>query len=72
MRSVIEELLSRLLIPLPAPGRAMTLLLPIEDCEPRRTMRFVCMFPTGSGEVACERRAAAAAADDNVPVDVEL
>lgn len=50
----------------------MTLLLPIEDCEPRLTMRFVWMFPTGSGEVACERRAAAAAADDNEPVDVEL
>jgi len=66
----MDELLSRLVIPLPKPPEAM--LPPTEDCEPRRTMRFVWMFPMGSGEVVCDRRAAAAAADDNEAADVEL
>lgn len=72
MRSVMDELLSRLTKPLPAPGRPMMLLLAMEDCEPRRIMRLVWMFPMGSGEVVCERKAAAAAADDNEAVEGEL
>lgn len=69
MRSVMEPLLLFLcrpprptppLTPLP-----MTLPLPIEVCEPLRTMRLVCTFPTFSGVVVCDRKAAAAAAEDS-------
>ena len=35
-------------------------------------MRLVCRFPTGSGEVVWERRAAAAAADESVDVDFDV
>lgn len=42
---------------------------PTEDCEPRRTMRFVCMLPTGSGVVVWDRSAAAAAAEERPVCD---
>ena len=68
VRSVMDPLLLfRCNPPLPTPPLVLlpiTLLL-IELCEPRRDMRLVWMLPTGSGEVVCERRAAAAAADDS-------
>lgn len=32
-------------------------------------MRFVWMFPTGSGEVVCDRKAAAAAAEESEPLE---
>jgi len=67
VRSVIDPLLLlRCNPPLPTPPLVLlpiTLLL-TELCDPLLTMRFVCTFPTGSGEVVCERRAAAAAADE--------
>lgn len=67
VRSVIDPLLLfRCRPPLPTPPLVplpMTLLL-TELCDPRRTMRFVWMLPTGSGEVVCERSAAAAAAEE--------
>lgn len=37
-----------------------------DELESRRTMRFVRMSPTGTGEVVAERRAAAAAAEDKL------
>lgn len=68
VRSLMEPLLLFLCRPpLPNPARAplpTTLLLPIEVCEPLRTMRLVWTLPTGSGEVVCDRKAAAAAADE--------
>ena len=70
VRSVIEPWLSlrcrpsRPWIELPRPTM---LPLPMDDCDPRLTMRLVCMLPTGSGVVVADRRAAAAAADDSPP-----
>ena len=43
--------------------------LPFDEVDPLLTMRLVCRFPTGSGEVVWERRAAAAAADESEDVD---
>jgi hypothetical protein len=37
-----------------------------DEAEPRRTMRLVTVSPTKVGDVACERRAAAAAALDRL------
>lgn len=45
------------------------MLLVVEDTDPRRTIRFVCRLPTGSGVVVMDRKAAAAAAEDREPVD---
>jgi hypothetical protein len=39
---------------------------PLDEAEPRRTMRLVTVSPTKVGDVACERRAAAAAALDRL------
>lgn len=68
VRSVIDPLLLfRSSPPLPTPPLVLlpiTLLL-IELCDPRRDMRFVWILPTGSGEVVCDRRAAAAAAEES-------
>lgn len=47
----------------------MILLLPMDAFEPRRTIRFVCMLPTGSGELVTDRKAAAAAADERLPFE---
>lgn len=47
----------------------ITLPPPTEDCEPLRTMRLVWMLPIGSGVVVCERRAAAAAAEERPVCD---
>lgn len=41
--------------------RELLVLLPMDETLPRRTMRFVWMSPTGVGEAAWVRRAAAAA-----------
>lgn len=64
VRSVIE-----LLLPLRArPGRSLpatTLPLLFEEFDNLLTIRLVWTFPTGSGEVVCDRSAAAAAADDS-------
>lgn len=52
----------------PAPPRVplpITLLLSTEVCEFLLIMRLVCRLPTGSGEVACVRKAAAAAEDES-------
>jgi hypothetical protein len=38
----------------------------LDEAEPRRTMRLVTVSPTKVGDVACERRAAAAAALDRL------
>lgn len=43
--------------------------LPVEDTDPRLTIRFVWRLPTGSGVVVMDRRAAAAAAEDNEPLE---
>lgn len=73
VRSVIEPPLSRRCRPPRAGGPPLmlepTILLVVEDTDPRRTMRLVCRLPTGSGVVVMERKAAAAAAEDNEPVD---
>ena len=50
------------------PGRAW-LSLPWEEMEALRTIRFVTVSPTGVGDVACVRSAAAAAAEDKAPLD---
>lgn len=36
----------------------------MDELLPRRTMRLVCMLPTGSGLEVTDRRAAAAAAEE--------
>lgn len=54
---------------LPLPGDAGPWLLPLEETELRRTMRFVTVSPTGVGVVTWVRRAAAAAADERLPLD---
>lgn len=43
--------------------------LPFDESEPRRTMRFVTVSPTGVGVVTWVRKAAAAAADERSPCD---
>ena len=43
--------------------------LPCDEKEPFRTIRFVTVSPTGVGVVLWVRRAAAAAAEDNAPLD---
>ena len=63
-RSVIDPELECLRKPC-----ACWLPLPCDEVEPRRTMRFVTVSPTGVGVVAWVRRAAAAAADERAPVD---
>lgn len=59
-----------------SPGRGVPPLLgaalPLDDADPRRDIRFVCMLPTSSGDVVCDRRAAAAAAEDREGVDGAL
>lgn len=62
-RSVIDEVLPLLSIP----GCALLPLLIAEPFESLLCMRFVCRFPTGVGVVECDRRAAAAAAEDRLP-----
>jgi hypothetical protein len=74
VRSVmLPELLARCRPPLPALPPLVppptTLPLPVDDCDPRRTMRFVCTFPTGSGDEVCDRKAAAAAAEERAALD---
>lgn len=44
----------------------------MEETEPLRIIRLVCMLAMGSGEVVCERSAAAAAADDRELVEAEF
>ena len=49
-----------------APPRLVVLrLLLMEETDPRRTIRFVCRLPMGSGVVLAERKAAAAAAEES-------
>jgi hypothetical protein len=72
VRSVIEPLLFVLCSPprpvLPrVPGP-----LPFDEADPRRTIRFVCILPTDSGEAVCERKAAAAAAEEREGVDPDV
>jgi hypothetical protein len=63
VRSVIDpELVRRC----SAPGRCWPCPLPFDDCELRRSMRFVTVSPTGGGVVTCVRSAAAAAAFERV------
>ena len=72
VRSVIDPLL----LDLCKPGRAMPPLvpfaLPLDEVDPRLTMRFVCTLPTGSGDVVWERRAAAAAAEERDGDDLDV
>lgn len=65
---MLPELFTLCKPPLPAPRT----LLPTEEVDPRRAMRLVWMLPTGSGLVVCDRRAAAAAAEDREACDDEL
>lgn len=46
--------------------------LPLDEVDPRLTMRFVCRLPTGSGDVVWERRAAAAAAEEREGDDLDV
>jgi len=48
----------------PLPALAPRTLLPADEVDARRTMRFVWTLAIGSGEVVCDRRAAAAAAEE--------
>lgn len=59
-RSVMDEALPLL----SSPGCALLILLPFESLL---CMRFVCTLATGVGVVECDRRAAAAAAEDKLP-----
>ena len=72
VRSVIEPLL----LDLCRPGRAAPPLpaapLPFDDVEPLRAIRFVWIFPTGSGDVVCDRSAAAAEAAAREEDDLAL
>lgn len=76
VRSVMDPpLFCRCSPPLPAPPREpppITLPLPTDDTDPRRTMRFVTKLPTGSGDAVWERRAAAAAALDREALEREF
>lgn len=52
VRSVIDPELFCRTMPRPMPPLApMMLPLPMDDCDPRLAMRFVCRFSIGSGEV---------------------
>jgi hypothetical protein len=51
------------------PGGCRPLKLLVDDSDPRRTMRFVTVSPTGVGVVTWVRRAAAAAAEERSPFD---
>lgn len=67
VRSVIDpELFCRCI-----PGRAGPLPLDVTDSR-LCTIRLVCIEPTGSGDVVCERRAAAAAAAESCPLETLL
>ena len=76
VRSVMDPpLFCRIMPPLPGPPRIpppITLPLPTDETDPRRTIRFVTRLPTGSGDVVFDRRAAAAAAEEREALDVEL
>lgn len=72
VRSVMEPLLFlRSILPRPIPP-LITMPLPTDDCDPRRIMRFVCKFPTGSGDEVWDRSAAAAAAEDSEGLEALL
>ena len=74
VRSVIEPPLFVLCKP-PRPPLApppATLPLPVELADPRLIMRLVCMLPTGSGVVVCDRNAAAAAAEERAAFDMDF
>ena len=50
-----------------------TVALPLDAADSRLCIiRFVCIEPTGSGDVVCDRRAAAAAADESCPLETLL
>jgi hypothetical protein len=66
VRSVIDPELDCLCR---TPGRCCAALLPLEEAELRRTMRFVTVSPTGVGVVTWVRRAAAAAALERFGLD---
>jgi hypothetical protein len=51
------------------PGGCLPVKLPVDESDPRRTMRLVTVSPTGVGVVTCVRRAAAAAAEERSPLD---
>ena len=72
VRSVIEPLLLDLCRSGRLPPRIEPIPLPFDEVDPLLTMRLVCRFPTGSGEVVWERRAAAAAADEREAVDFDV
>lgn len=77
VRSVMLPPLSlRCMPPLPGgpprPTPLIALALPTEEPEPRRIMRFVWILPTGSGDVVCERKAAAAAEEERDVADCGL
>ena len=67
VRSVIEPLLSRRCRP---PGRAEA--LPFDPNDPRRCMRFVCIWPTVVGLVVWVRSAAAAAEAERFALEARL
>lgn len=46
--------------------------LVFDALEDLRCMRLVCISPMGTGEVVCDRKAAAAAADDREALDARL
>jgi hypothetical protein len=72
VRSVMEDVLPRRSSP---PGRPCTdppLELPTEETEPLRMVRFVWTSATEVGVIGLARRAAAAAAADKDPFEVEL
>ena len=54
------------------PPRTLGLALPLEDVDPRRCIRLVCISPTGVGVVVWERSAAAAAALERFALEVRL
>lgn len=67
VRSVIElELFDRCSPGLPFCAPCAPLPLVTDDTEPLRNILLVCRLPTGSGVVVCDRKAAAAAADDRL------
>lgn len=70
VRSLMELWLSRLARP-GWPGPPLPPFALFRDVtDPRRRVRFVCMFPTGSGEDVRERNAAAAAAEESDVLDL--
>jgi len=44
----------------------------MDETEPLRCIRFVWMLAIGSGEVVCDRKAAAAAAEEREVVEAEF